>query len=689
MIKLMIKIAVIVLVLMVALVIFARLATIAPTHLLLPVLVMLWSFLALVVATAFLLFTCAFFQWPKAVRELIGARGPVESDTSAQVSKLLTGARVQLEARDYPGAWRGVDEAVRLAPDSKPAQELQVLVAMAWLRDTHLVAPATFSEIVDRVSPCLYQTAPGAKGALAADIYAHLGWGNFLKSREGVENLKIEEHYKKAVELDPANPYAQVMWGHWLVTQHRQLAEAKAHFQKAFESGREKEFVRDYQLAALQWDESVESTDELLRVINEMRKSNERLPLKDRNELFSRIYESFASANEQSMENILSVLPPAEHLAAYLWLTDGMDMNQSADRGFFLARLTEAAGDCPKAMALYRQLLAQDTSHKDQIQAGLVRCKKHTGDDRSEAQALLDQARSGDTSTRVNIIESLTRAGINPADVLPALIAWAKDENSEVRAAACETLVQFGGPAVAQVATLLSSPQTRDVLNGVNILGRIGKEPKVAVPALIPVLKQANTKVAGEAIDALATFGPDAAPAVPALLDLAAQAATPDLKQKIAFALGEIGPAAKEAVPQLMDLLKSDKDQEASLSQVAAASLGKIGPPAAAAVPLLIVALKSGNVQLPRIAAEALGNIGANAKSAVPAVLDAMKTEDKEDWIIYAIALGKIASALMDAGDKESLPSLTKVLSTLELANMQQRFISPVREAVTALKQKP
>src|SRR5260221_568853 len=71
--------AVIVLVLMVALVIFARLATTAPSHFLTPVLVMLWSFLALVVATAFLLFSCAFFQWPKAINDLIGTHGPLVS----------------------------------------------------------------------------------------------------------------------------------------------------------------------------------------------------------------------------------------------------------------------------------------------------------------------------------------------------------------------------------------------------------------------------------------------------------------------------------------------------------------------------------------------------------------------------------------------------------------------------------
>ena len=64
--------AVITLVLMVAMVIFARLTTTASRHFFLPVTIMMWAFLVITVATAFLLFTSAFFQWPRGLRELIG-----------------------------------------------------------------------------------------------------------------------------------------------------------------------------------------------------------------------------------------------------------------------------------------------------------------------------------------------------------------------------------------------------------------------------------------------------------------------------------------------------------------------------------------------------------------------------------------------------------------------------------------
>src|SRR5262245_59934967 len=51
---------VVTLVLMVAMVVFARLTTTAPRHFILPVQVMMWAFLIVTVATACLLFTSAF-----------------------------------------------------------------------------------------------------------------------------------------------------------------------------------------------------------------------------------------------------------------------------------------------------------------------------------------------------------------------------------------------------------------------------------------------------------------------------------------------------------------------------------------------------------------------------------------------------------------------------------------------------
>jgi HEAT repeat protein len=104
---------------------------------------------------------------------------------------------------------------------------------------------------------------------------------------------------------------------------------------------------------------------------------------------------------------------------------------------------------------------------------------------------------------------------------------------------------------------------------------------------------------------------------------------------------------------------------------------------------LLAAALKSDDVRLLSIAAEALGNIGAPAKRAIPALLNAMRADEKEHQNNYAEPVGRIASALMDAGDKDSLPTLKSALSALELANAEPRMISPVREAIEGLKQKP
>src|SRR5262252_6653820 len=55
---------VVTLVLMVTLVIFAKMTTIAPRYFLIPVMVLTWSFLVLTIATAFLMFSSVFFKYP-------------------------------------------------------------------------------------------------------------------------------------------------------------------------------------------------------------------------------------------------------------------------------------------------------------------------------------------------------------------------------------------------------------------------------------------------------------------------------------------------------------------------------------------------------------------------------------------------------------------------------------------------
>ena len=341
-------------------------------------------------------------------------------------------------------------------------------------------------------------------------------------------------------------------------------------------------------------------------------------------------------------------------------------MGNSQSYGYFLARLTEGAGDFAKALSLYRALLAQQTKFEKPIKAGLARCKSQTAGDISEGSALVKEAREGDRILRSKIIRSMARADVKAADVLPALVSWVKDQDVEVRAAARETLIEFGAVAVSHVVPLLSSKEPRDVGNAADILGEIGREPNVVVPALGQALRRADPEVSGRIADALATFGPKAAPVATILVEALARAAQLGLKQQIAYTLGTIGPAAKEAVPQLTNLLEFSQDSEGLVKVKAAEALGKMGAAAAAAVPVLTAALKTDDVRLPATAAEALGNIGAEAKAAIPALIEAMQARGKGENVQYAESLGNIAGSLAIKGDTESLRALHQALQAME-----------------------
>ena len=373
--------AVIILILMVAMVIFARLTKVGPRHLLLPAQVMMWSFLLVMVATAFLLFTCAFFQWPRPLDGLLGrgGSGPVSGGTTpnpsaARVLALVQAARVQLEARDYVGAWKMISEAVQLAPDSKEARHEQIEVALAWVRNMRVTPPATFTETVRPLMDCLYLALPQETGTRAADLHAHIGWANALKWKEGVRGQRIEEEYEAAVKLDPTNPYAHAMWGHRLATQGRPLKEIQEHFDLAWKSGRAPEFVGHLQIYALGWDQNdPEHAGAMIRLADELRRKRIEPGEEARYKIFDVVYGGRARSDDSG---VVALLPGPEHLATFLWVARDRDLNASVPGSYFQARLTEASGDRARALALYRAIKTDYSPFKTQIQAGIARCQK-------------------------------------------------------------------------------------------------------------------------------------------------------------------------------------------------------------------------------------------------------------------------------------------------------------------------
>ena len=243
---------------------------------------------------------------------------------------------------------------------------------------------AHFRNVVDPITPVLYQAIETAGGARAADLLAHLGWADFLRSRDGVSGLRPESFYRRAMEQDPDNPYANAMWGHWILWQHGALAEAQAHFQRALASGREREYVRWLQIAALMLFSDAPLEFEAVRVANEMRGNGEPVPTNDAERLvwskYWRLYYHYLLGGTQQ-EAFLTILPPAEHLATFRWLFPESQMPPDKLHAWvlFLATFQERNGERLAARSNYAwlraALLSQQASGRvlEQTEEGLRR----------------------------------------------------------------------------------------------------------------------------------------------------------------------------------------------------------------------------------------------------------------------------------------------------------------------------
>ena len=232
-----------------------------------------------------------------------------------------------------------------------------------------------------------------------------------------------------------------------------------------------------------------------------------------------------------------------------------------------------------------------------------------------------------------------------------------------------------------QVSKLISLPRLQ------LISSLKSAEPAVAVPKLIPMLKDANPEVRQKAAQALGTMGTAAEVAVPHLIPLlsdsdrnvrwvtaqelgwmrtAAEVAIPHLipllsdsyeyvRGGAASALGDMGKAAQIAIPDLIPLLS---DSNEYVRQHAAQALGKMGTAAHFAIPRLIPLLSDSNEYVRGGAASALGDMGKAAQIAIPDLIPLLS--DSNEYVRYYAA-----SALGDMGKaaEVAIPDLIPLLS--------------------------
>jgi hypothetical protein len=279
-----------------------------------------------------------------------------------QVGELLATARLQGESGNRAAAWDTAARAAALAPRRRDVALAQERAAMDWLDHARVTSgKGTFTAIVDKVHPVLARCAVSSEARRAADCLAHLGWGDFLRAREGAGGLDPVGQYRRAAALDPDNVYANAMWGFEILRSGGPLAEANAHFARARASGRQQAFARSLQIAGLIWRSGSEAEDEIIRVANDMRMNNEVMPVdstgtSQAGRLWNVYYRRLL--NRRDMDSFLSAVSGPDHLDTFRWLFP--EAAVPADKRdlylFMRATLEERAGDRDRALATYREL---------------------------------------------------------------------------------------------------------------------------------------------------------------------------------------------------------------------------------------------------------------------------------------------------------------------------------------------
>ena len=286
-------------------------------------------------------------------------------ESHRKVDTLLISEDVELKGRDYASAWRTLEQASQLLPSSAKVHVAQENLAMAWLEDIHLRENEKFSDIAEKLEPVLTRGLTSTKDLQrSADLLAHTGWSYFLRSREGVFGLDPAGVYSKAAAQDKNNPYAEAMWGHWILWNHGKLNEASQHFSAALDSGRQRDFVRHLQFAALFNCPNDDCAEEIIRAANEVRKEHGTVDPDAVNRIFSTYYGKIFSSSPASIR-FQAAVPAADHVATFRWLFDRLDFDEpkSLLRTCNLAKLQEAAGQRVEALENYRAVRAKTPKH--------------------------------------------------------------------------------------------------------------------------------------------------------------------------------------------------------------------------------------------------------------------------------------------------------------------------------------
>jgi hypothetical protein len=272
-----------------------------------------------------------------------------------EVDDLVRVADAQRERGQLPDALTTLERAISFDADTSHAKALEEDVAMQWVRDLTVESGQRFADAMTPALAVLDRAAPFATGSRQGDLLAHLGWATYLRWRDGERRLNPADVYRKALAVDPANPYANAMLGHWIVSHEDgpdDLEQAPRFFRTAADAGRATDVVRGLQLSALRNVGSVDNRLETIRVIDEMRRRDERLRPRDVSDAWSIYYFALSDSGALTSAALLAVLPPTEHLLTLRWAFDEYARSEESrlfQMRYYTARLQVEAGNVTTA----------------------------------------------------------------------------------------------------------------------------------------------------------------------------------------------------------------------------------------------------------------------------------------------------------------------------------------------------
>jgi HEAT repeat protein len=211
------------------------------------------------------------------------------------------------------------------------------------------------------------------------------------------------------------------------------------------------------------------------------------------------------------------------------------------------------AKDAAAAESLLKHLYDADADFRTACREGLV------GIGPGSVGPLSGALKAGDAPTRIAAAEVLKKLGPRAQEALPALVAAAKDADSQVRTAALAALrdvvtvpadgkLDPAGESALQAFTV----GLRDADGEVRIAAHLGmiRLGRAAAPALATALGDKDAPVRRLATETLQKLGPDARLAVPELI-AALRDADAEVRDGAGWALEALDPELRAALPAL------------------------------------------------------------------------------------------------------------------------------------------